>query len=71
VQTVEEKQEPRLYRLLSEFEVCTGVPVLINTSFNGREQPIVETPEDAISAFVSLRLDALVIGNYIVRMRDI
>jgi len=49
VQTVREDQNPRLYRLLKEFDALTGVPVLLNTSFNVKGEPIVETPQDAVS----------------------
>jgi carbamoyltransferase len=69
VQTVEESQDPLFYRLLCEFESNTGVPVLLNTSLNGRDEPIVETPDDAIECLVQLGLDALVLGNMIVRVR--
>ena len=52
VQTVAEDENPILYRLLKEFEALTGVPVLVNTSFNIKGEPIVETPEDAIQCFL-------------------
>lgn len=66
VQTVSEKQNPRFYRLIHEFKFCTGVPMVINTSFNDRGEPIIESPVDAISAFKRMSLDALVIGDYLV-----
>jgi carbamoyltransferase len=50
VQTIRQDQNERLYRLLQEFDALTGVPVLLNTSFNVKGEPIVETPEDAIPA---------------------
>ena len=48
IQTVRQDQNERLYRLLKAFDAITGVPVLVNTSFNVKGEPIVETPEDAI-----------------------
>ncbi len=56
----------RLYRLLKEFEALTGVPVLINTSFNVKGEPIVETPRDAIECFLSTGIDDLVLHDRIV-----
>ncbi len=66
VQTVRKSQNPRFYKLISEFKLRTNVPMVINTSFNGRGEPIVESPVDAISAFRRMNLDALVIGDYLV-----
>jgi carbamoyltransferase len=66
VQTVDACHNPRFHALLREFGRLTGVPVLINTSFNVRGQPIVCTPRDAIEAFFSTPLDALAIGPFIV-----
>jgi carbamoyltransferase len=51
---------------LKLFAENTGVPILVNTSFNVRGEPIVESPEDAIKCFLSTDLDALVIGSFIV-----
>ncbi|NML13542.1 carbamoyltransferase family protein [Azohydromonas caseinilytica] len=65
VQTVTAEASPRYHALLKAFGALTGVPVLINTSFNVRGEPIVCTPKDAIDAFFSTPLDALVIGNFI------
>jgi carbamoyltransferase len=65
VQTVNREANPRYYDLLRAFEQRTGVPVLINTSFNSRGQPIVCSPRDAIEAFYSTPLDALVIGSFL------
>lgn len=59
VQTLRENQNPRLYRLLKEFEAITGVPVLLNTSFNVKGEPIVETPSDAVDCFLSTGIDYL------------
>ena len=65
LQTVNERQNPRFYRLIKEFKSLTGVPVLINTSFNDRGEPIVESPADALLAFKRMNLDALVLGDYL------
>ena len=56
---------PRYYRLIKTFEVLTGVPVLLNTSFNVQE-PIVCTPEDAVRTYLATDVDALVMENMIV-----
>lgn len=66
VQTVNRGQHALLYDLLIEFESITGVPVLVNTSFNTRGEPIVCTPRDAMESFWTSPLDALVIGSYLV-----
>jgi carbamoyltransferase len=66
VQTVREATNPMLYRLLKEFEALTGVPVLINTSFNIKGEPIVETPQDAVNCFLTTGVDHLVIHDTIV-----
>src|SRR6266850_2188376 len=66
VQTVREATNPMLYRLLKEFEALTGVPVLINTSFNIKGEPIVETPEDAVSCFLTTGIDHLVMHDTVV-----
>ncbi len=57
VQTVREATNPMLYRLLKEFDALTGVPVLINTSFNIKGEPIVETPQDAVNCFLTTGID--------------
>lgn len=66
VQTVHADTNPRFYSLLSAFGRLTGVPVLVNTSFNVRGLPIVCTPRDAIEAFYSTPLDALAIGSFLI-----
>jgi carbamoyltransferase len=65
VQTVAAHSNPPFHRLLHAFGALTGVPVLINTSFNVRGEPIVCTPKDALDAFFSTPLDALVIGSFL------
>ena len=66
VQTVAEETNPVLYRLLKEFEALTGVPVLINTSFNVKGEPIVETPRDAMICFLTTGIDNLVLHDTLV-----
>ncbi len=66
VQTVSHADNPRYHDVLRAFEQRTGVPVLINTSFNTRGKPIVCSPRDALEAFFTSPLDALVIGSFLV-----
>ena len=63
IQTVHEETNSKYYKLLSEFKKKTGCPVLVNTSFNVRGEPIVNTPEDAFNCFMGTELDILAIGN--------
>jgi carbamoyltransferase len=63
VQTVSIDVNPRFHGLLTRFKEITGCPVLVNTSFNVRGEPIVNTPEDAFRCFIGTGLDALVVGN--------
>lgn len=65
-QTVEKEVNPLYWRLLDEFEKRTGVPVIMNTSFNLRGEAIVHTPADAIRTFFTSGMDALVIGSFLV-----
>jgi carbamoyltransferase len=65
VQTIREDQNPTLYRLLKEFDKLTGVPVLVNTSFNVKGEPIVETPADAIHCFLTTGIDYLILHDMI------
>ncbi|HEU4684760.1 MAG TPA: carbamoyltransferase C-terminal domain-containing protein, partial [Nitrospira sp.] len=65
VQTIRRGQHPLYYDLLRAFERRTGVPILVNTSFNTRSEPIVCSPRDAIEAFCTSPLDALVIGSFL------
>jgi carbamoyltransferase len=66
VQTIRRDQNDRYYDLLQAFRRRTGVPVLVNTSFNTRGEPLVCTPRDAVECFWTSPLDALVIGSFIV-----
>ena len=65
-QTVAQAHNPRLWQLLNEFEKLSGLPVLLNTSFNVKGQPIVCTPKEALDTFLFAKLDVLVMGNFIV-----
>jgi len=69
LQTVSPSLNPRYYALISEFHKLTGVPVVLNTSFNENE-PIVCTPREAINCFLKTRMDVLYLGNYSVRRKN-
>jgi carbamoyltransferase len=66
VQTVNRETNERLYMLLKEFEALTGVPVLLNTSFNVKGEPIVETPRDAVQCFLSTGIDYLALHDTLI-----
>ena len=70
VQTVHAETNPRFHRLLREFQARAGSSVLVNTSFNVRDEPIVCDPEDAYRCFMNCEMDVLVIGNIILRKED-
>jgi len=70
VQTVHEETNPRFHALLDKFKAISGCPVLVNTSFNIRGEPIVNTPEDALKCFMNTDLDVLVIENAILYKSD-
>ncbi len=67
VQTVDADRNPVYYRLLREFERLTGCPLLVNTSFNVRGEPIVNTPEEALNCFFSTDMDVLAIGGFLLK----
>lgn len=67
IQTVSKRTNPRFHALLTAFEAKTGCAVLVNTSFNVRGEPIVCTPEDAYRCFMRTEMDALVLGNCLLR----
>ncbi len=69
VQTVDERRNPAFHRLLHRFFQITGCPVLINTSFNVRGEPIVCTPADAVNCFINTGIDLLAIGGFLVYKR--
>jgi carbamoyltransferase len=66
LQTVSRSGNPRYYQLISDFEQLTGVPVVLNTSFN-EDEPIVCTPEEALNCFQRTRMDVLFLGNYMLQ----
>ncbi|AWB33056.1 carbamoyltransferase family protein [Orrella marina] len=70
LQTVHAEQSPRYHALLKAFETLTGCPMLINTSFNVRNEPIVCTPAEAFTCFMATGMDRLVVGNVMMRKVD-
>ena len=69
IQTVDKKRHGRFYRLMRRFYELTGCPVIVNTSFNIRGEPIVCNPEDALQCFMATSMDCLVLENYLL-MKD-
>ena len=67
IQTINRMQHPLYYNLVKAFQTRTGVPVLVNTSFNTRGEPIVCSPRDAVECFWTSPLDALVIGSFLLQ----
>lgn len=67
LQTVDEKRHGRFYRLMKAFERLTGCPVIVNTSFNIRGEPIVGSPQDAYRCFLSTDMDVLVLEDFVLR----
>jgi carbamoyltransferase len=65
-QTVSIEQNKKFHTLIEEFGHITGIPILLNTSFNNNGEPLVETPEDAINSFLKMKLDYLIIDNTII-----
>ena len=70
IQTVNKKENILFYNLIKEFKKITGVPVLINTSFNIRGEPIVCSVKDAYDCFMGTELDILVVNNFILHKHD-
>jgi carbamoyltransferase len=70
VQTVHRDTNPRYHALLTRFKERTGCPVIVNTSFNVRGEPIVGTPEDAFRCFMGTEIEVLAIGNCYLRKED-
>jgi carbamoyltransferase len=68
-QSVTKNNNPKFYSLINKFYEKTGVPVLLNTSFNGPKEPIVESPVDAIKTFIEIGLDFLVLDNVLIRKK--
>ena len=67
LQTVSQKDQPLFYELISEFNNITGIPVVLNTSFNLAGEPIVCSPYDAIRTFYTCGIDTLIMGNYLLK----
>jgi carbamoyltransferase len=67
IQTVHKETNPRYYQLIRKFKELTGCPVLVNTSFNVRGEPIVSTPEDAFRCFMGTEIEILVVGNCVLQ----
>jgi len=68
IQTVDRRSNPRYYGVIEEFMKLTGVPVVLNTSFN-KQEPIVARPDEAVSCFLRTEMDTLVLGNFYTRDR--
>lgn len=66
IQTVNRQQDAKMYDLIQHFKNRTGVPILLNTSFNRNSEPIVESPQDALEAFIKMEMDALVLEDCLV-----
>ena len=70
IQTVNKESNRKLYNLINEFYKITNIPMLVNTSFNLRGEPIVESPMDALRCFMSNELDILVLENFVLYKPD-
>ena len=70
LQTVDKKDNPLYHSIISEFKKLTGCPVIINTSFNVRGEPIVCTPEDAYRCFMRTKMDYLVLGSFLLAKKE-
>lgn len=70
VQTIDERRAPRFHKILTAFKARTGSPVVINTSFNVRGEPIVCTPKDAYRCFMNTNMDVLVLENHVLLKAD-
>jgi carbamoyltransferase len=70
IQTVHKDTNPKYYNLISDFYTITGCPVIVNTSFNVRGEPIVGTPADAFRCFMGTELDFLAAGNFFLKKKD-
>ena len=66
LQTVRKEESPKYYRLIETFGQATGVPLVLNTSFNLKGEPIVNTPQEAFQTFSKSGIDVLVLGEYVV-----
>lgn len=70
IQTVHRETNPKYHRLISRFKELTGCPVLVNTSFNVRGEPIVCTPQDAFNCLMGTEIELLVVGNCVIRKEE-
>jgi carbamoyltransferase len=70
IQTVHRETNPRYHALISRFRDLTGCPVIVNTSFNVRGEPIVATPEDAFRCFMGTGIEMLAVGNCLLAKED-
>lgn len=71
IQTANQELYPEITTLLKKFNKISGIPVILNTSFNDNGEPIVETPEDTIKAFLNLDIDYLVIDKFLIEKENI
>jgi carbamoyltransferase len=71
LQTVDRQINPKYYELIRQFDIITGVPLVLNTSFNVKGEPIVCSPEDAVRTFFSCGLDILLIGSFLISKKTI
>ena len=71
VQTVSRKSNLLFWELINEFKQLTGIPILLNTSFNNNAEPIVNSVEDAIICYLTTKLNYLVVGNYLISKKDL
>jgi carbamoyltransferase len=71
VQSVSRESNPRYWNLIDEFGAITGIPVVLNTSFNNNAEPIVDSVEDAVSCFLTTGIHALIVGDYLIHKGDI
>jgi len=67
LQTIDLKSNPKYYQLINSYYKKTGIPLILNTSFNVKGEPIVCTPQDAIKCFLNTEIDYLVINNYLIK----
>ena len=70
VQTIRREDNPRYYDTIKAFQSLTGYPLMVNTSFNVRGEPIVQSPEDAYRCFMRTEMDFLVLGSYLLDKKD-
>jgi len=71
IQTVSKKTNPKFWEVIDEFRKITGVPVLLNTSFNNNVEPIVNSIDDAITCFLTTKLHYLVVGDYLIKKKEV